>query len=132
MCAPHPSPHGAVEGGGRRSPFFLQEGSGDGGTAGRGGDGGVCVCVGGVGGVLLNPAGSPKAIHGAGGGWGGQKRKAFFFSSLRFHSASLPNSSGGISNTRRKSSLERCRSSLVLSTPGGSFTLPLFVTISIS
>lgn len=121
-------PMGLWGGGGGGALFSCRRGAGMGAPQGRGGDGGVCVW----GGVLLNPAGSPKAIHGAGGGWGGQKRKAFFFSSLRFHSASLPNSSGGISNTRRKSSLERCRSSLVLSTPGGSFTLPLFVTISIS
>lgn len=104
-----------------------------------------------------------KRLHGdMGRARRAQKRKAFFFSSLRFHRASLPNSSGGISKTRRKSSGERCRwggggeegdgvmgfptlcplpsqnpgsaptSSLVLSTPGGSFTRPRFVTISIS
>lgn len=51
-----------------------------------------------------------KRLHGdTGRARRAQKRKAFFFSSLRFHRASLPNSSGGISKTRRKSSGERCR-----------------------
>lgn len=40
--------------------------------------------------------------------WGGQKREAFFLSSLRFHRASLLNSSGDMANTLEKSSADRC------------------------
>lgn len=61
-----------------------------------------------------------------------QKREAFFLSSFRFHRASLPNSSGDMAKTLEKSSADKCLSSLMRSTPGGSLVLPLLVTTSIS
>lgn len=65
--------------------------------------------------------------------WQGcQKREAFFLSSFRFHRASLPNSSGDMAKTLEKSSADKCLSSLMRSTPGGSLVLPLLVTTSIS
>lgn len=66
------------------------------------------------------------------GGGGNQKREAFFLSSLRFHRASLLNSSGDMANTLEKSSADRCLSSLIRSTPGGNLVRPLLVTTSIS
>lgn len=63
---------------------------------------------------------------------GRQKREAFFLSSFRFHRASLPNSSGDMAKTLEKSSADKCLSSLMRSTPGGSLVLPLLVTTSIS
>lgn len=63
---------------------------------------------------------------------GCQKREAFFLSSFRFHRASLPNSSGDMAKTLEKSSADKCLSSLMRSTPGGSLVRPLLVTTSIS
>lgn len=67
-----------------------------------------------------------------GEGQSSQKRDAFFLSSFRFHRASLLNSSGDMAKTLEKSSADRCLSSLIRSTPGGSLVLPLLVTTSIS
>lgn len=63
---------------------------------------------------------------------GCQNRDAFFLSSFRFHRASLPNSSGDMAKTLEKSSADKCLSSLMRSTPGGSLVRPLLVTTSIS
>lgn len=75
--------------------------------------------------LLRRGRGRPRAA-------GRQKREAFFFSSLRFQRASLPNSSGDMAKTLEKSSADRCLSSRIRSTPGGNLVRPLLVTTSIS